>query len=305
MGWTWYNIKELGIARVSSDVKGVTTGPAYLHMIDWEGAKKLGLNLTQEQVTLTGNGQPIDTQSSLGGIECAVETGVLTPEVEAAIYGMHHNEDPDRTRTIWHEDSGGVYVGLYARTDKVGTNGEDVWLWVPKVQFATYNKDVSENAHRNLVYNGAANLTKSSIQFEEINAETGILETLTKRFAFIEDNRRVAASLFAPEVGYLVKTTSFPITGHVVSANISIVFPRSLKRASINKSTILLKQSSTPVAFALSVTTTTETDDTIVINPTAPPSAATVYTVTLKEALQDIDGNHLEADESLSVTTAA
>lgn len=303
MSWTWFNIKELAIALQKSDVKGVTTGPEYYAKLNWDGAKKLGVNLNQDQITGTGNGLPIDTQTAQGTVEIAVETIVMTPEVEAVLYGQGHVEDPDKSRLVYHEDSVGNYVGLWARTDKVGTNGEDVVLWIPRAQFASNNKDASENAHRNLTYNGAASYTKSSIQFEELNRTTGLLETITKRFLMVEDNNRVAASLFSPNSGYLVPTTT-DITGHSVSANINIDFPRSLKRASINKSTVLFKQSATPVAFALSIADNSGTDNRIIINPNSNLSAATTYTVTLKTAIQDVDGNHIETDTEIDVTTA-
>jgi len=308
MGYTWFNLKELAVARVVTDAKGVTSGPTYGSRIDWEGAKKIGINLSQEQITATGNGVPIDVQTSLGKVEIAVETNVMTPEVHAAIYGEHHSEDPDKTRMVYHMDSGGKYVGVWARTDKIGTNGEDVWLWIPNAMFATNNRDSSENQHRNLTYNAAASYTKSSLSMEEINETTGVLETITKRFILVEDNNRVAASLFSPNTGALVVSTpAAPITGHVVSASIVITFPRSLKRASINKSTVLLKLALTPFtpfAFDLTLSKTTLDDDTMTINPTGSLAAATEYSVTLKEAVQDVDSNHLAADTSISVTTA-
>lgn len=306
MSWTWFNIKELGIAVKKTDAKGVTTGPTYDRLINWDGAKKLGLNLTLEQIVLLGNGLPRDTQSNLSGVDIAVETGILTPDVEAALYNMTHMEKPEESIVAWTDNSFGQYVGLWARTDQVGANGEDVVLWIPSAQFATLNKDVSENAHRNLVYNGKADYTKSLYELEEVNPTTGVLETVYRKIIFLERNRRTAASLFAPEVGYLTVTTASPINDHAVAANISIQFPRSLKRASINKSTVLFKQGSTPVAFTLSVTTTTETDDTLVINPTpATLDNGTAYTVTLKEALQDIWDNHLEEDTNIVVNTVA
>lgn len=304
MGWTWFNIKELAVALQKSDVKGVTTGPEYYAKLNWDGAKKLGVNLNQEQITATGNGLPIDTQTSQGTVEISVETNILTPEVEAVLYGQGHVEDPDKSRLIYHEDSVGNYVGLWARTDKVGANGEDVVLWIPRAQFATNNKDAGENAHRNLSYNGAASYTKSSIQFEELDRTTGVLATVTKRFLMVEDNNRVGASLFSPNTGYLTVTTSSPINSHPVGNNINIDFPRSLKRASINKSTVLFKQGVTPVAFALSIADNSGTDNRIVINPSSSLAAATEYTVTLKTAIQDVDGNHLEEEVTITVNTA-
>lgn len=306
MGWTWYNIKELYAARVKRDIKGSTTGPEYLHKVLWDGAKKIGLNLNQEQQILTGNGLPIDVQSSLGGIEVAVETGVLTPEVEAVIYNQAHSETPESSDLVWHEDSGGVYAGVWARTDKVGANGEDVVLWIANVQFATYNKDANENQHRNLVYNGQAAMTKSSIQYEEINDETGILETKTKRFAFKEMNRRVAARLVAEVVGYLTVLTATPIAAHPIANPIVIELSRQVKRASVNKSTVLFKQGSTPVAFALSLDDEDDLiDNEIVVTPAAALANETAYTVTLKETVQDIHGNMLEEDTIITINTAA
>lgn len=308
MPWTWYNIKQLGVAVKKTDAKGVTTGPTYDRLIDWDGAKKLGLNLTLEQIVLLGNGVPRDTQSNLSGVDIAVETGILTPDVEAALYNMTHMEKADESVVAWTDASFGQYVGLWARTDQVGTNGEDVVLWIPSAQFATLNKDVSENAHRNLVYNGKCDYTRSLYELEEVNKNTGVLETVYRKIIFLERNRRAsaAASLFDPEVGYLTVSTSFPINNHPVANNIVIKFNRSLKRASINKSTVLFKQAGTPVGFTLSVSTDTLTDDTLTINPTpATLDNGTAYTVTLKEALQDIHDNHLEADLDLVVNTVA
>ena len=54
------------------------------------------------------------------------------------------------------------------------------------------------------------------------------------------------------------------------------------------------------------MSTDTLTDDTLTINPTPAALAnSTAYTVTLKEALQDIHDNHLEADLDLVVNTVA
>jgi len=296
-----YNIKELAVALVLTDAKGGIAGPTYGPKVEWEGAQKIGLNINQNQVELLGNGLILDAQSSLDKADVSIEAGLITPEIEALIYQINHSEKPDATEITWHEDSGNAYVGVWAKTDQVGANGEDLVMFLPRVQFASRNTDQAQRAYRTNQYSASAVFTKSSFPLEEI--VSGVLTTVYKKIIFMESQRRVAASLFTRSTTPLTVLTS-NITSHPVANNIVIQLSASLKRATVNKYTVLFTLTGTPVACAISLSTDDNDDDTITINPTVNLTGSSTYLVTLKSCISDVDDNTLGTDAVVSVATA-
>lgn len=302
--WQAYNVKQLAVAPIISDPTGGTSGPVYGKRERWFGSQSVNVNLNQEQTTLLGDGIPLDSQSSLDAVEISVEAARVTPEVEAMIYNMARNKTPDEDSLIFHEDSGAAYVGLWAMTDKVGRNGENVVLWLPRVTFASLQRNQAQRAYRTNQFSGQALFTESSYPIETVNSDNE-LETIYKRIIMKETNNKVSASLVEPTVGALTLVTA-NITGHSISANISVQLSRTLRRNTVNRYTVLFRTAvgATPVAHLATFATTTDTDDTIVINPSSNLSGATSYHVIIKSAVEDEDGNTPAADLQLTVTTA-
>lgn len=303
--WQAYNVKQLAVAPIISDPVGGTAGPIYGKRERWFGAQSINVNLNQEQVTLLGDGIPLDSQSSLDAVEVSVEAARVTPEVEAMIYNMARNKTPDEDSLIFHEDSGAAYVGLWAMTDKVGRNGENVVLWLPRVTFASLQRNQAQRAYRTNQFSGQALFTESSYPIETVNNDNQVA-TIYKRIIMKESNNKVSSNLVDPTVGALTLVTS-TITGHPIASNISVQLSRTLRRNTVNRYTVLFQTNvgSTPVPFSATFATTTEDDDTIVINPTSNLSLSTTYKVIIKSVVEDEDGNTPASDLQLNVTTAA
>lgn len=303
--WQAYNIKQLVIAPIVSDPVGGTSGPTYGNKVVWTGAQSINLNLNQEQTTLLGDGIPLDSQSSLDAVEVQVEVARVTPEVESAIYNMARVKTPTKDQLIFHEDSGAAYVGVWARTDKVGRNGEDMVLWLPRVTFAGLQRNQAQRAYRTNQFSGQALFTESSYPIETVGSDN-IAKTVYKRIIVHETNNKVSASLVSPVLAPVTLVSSGTITGHAVGANISIQLNRGIRRNTVNRYTVLFQtvSGSNPFTHQVSFATTSETDDTLVINPTGNLAGATSYKAILKSVIEDVDGNTPAADLEVTVTTA-
>lgn len=122
-------------------------------------------------------------------------------------------------------------------------------------------------------------------------------EKVTTSFG-LPDNPLKKGDVTAPSISSVLPANN--ATSVVTSTSASVTFSEAMNPATLNSSTLIIKQGTTVIPGSVSVAGLVAT-----FTPAASLSANTLYTGTVTSAAQDIAGNPLAADYTWNFTTAA
>lgn len=296
-----YDIIEAIAKKVTADSDVSTSGPTYgTTEFRVPGIQSVSININREKQILRGDGVILGTESSIDEIPVQLEIAKRDPDFEALIYGMAAWQTPDGSNLAFTDESVPNYVGLWLRTNKVGSNGKDVVIYIPK--FKADSQQMQQQAR-----NFASNQISGNGVFTESTFEVIRDGVVTyEKIAFKEQLRNTAASLYTSTDTTAPTITTSNITGHAVGDNIVLVSDSVLNPNTVNAYTVLLKTggtigSGTPVAATV-ILASNGTD--ITINPTSSLGAATTYNAYATTSVEDLAGNAIAANDGITVATA-
>lgn len=296
-----YEVVEAVIQVLTADSSASTTGPTYnSRQIRVPGIQSVSINTQREKQTLRGDGVILGTESSLDEIPVSLEVAKLDPDFKSALFGEAAWATPEGYKIALTDESVPNYVGLWLRCNKVGTNGRDLVIYIPKFKADTEQAQQQQRAFGTLQISGAAVFTES--KFEVFREGVQAYEQLAVRY----DYRLTAASIYSSTDSTAPTISTSNITSHVISANIDIDVTEALNPNTVNEYTVLLKTGGTVGSGSL-VACSVSLDaagNTITINPDSSLSAATTYNVHVTTAVEDLNGNAFAALSGITVTTA-
>lgn len=297
-----YDVVEAIVKKVTADVSSSTTGPTYsTRMYLVPGIQSVSLNINREKQTLRGDGAILATESSLDEVPVQIEVAKRDPEFEALLYGF----------AAWQTDAGSFLahtdestpndVGLWLRTNKVGANGKDVVIYIPKFKADTQQLQQQQRNFATNQISGAAVFTESSFEVWRDGVSSD------ERMAWREEFRNTAASLYTVSDSTAPTITSSNITDHVITANITLTASEALNPNTVNDSTVLLKTGATIGSGTIVPASVSLSEDglTITVNPTSSLSASTSYNCYATVYVEDLAGNAIAANDGITVATAA
>lgn len=296
-----YNVIEAIAKKLLTDLTSSLTGPTYGSAVHAPGIQSVSVNLNRDVQTLQGDGKILGTESSITEIPVTLEIAQRDPEFEALLYGMAAWRTPTEFNLSMTDNSTPNYVGLWLRTDRVGVNGKDVVIFIPKFQAAGQQLQQQQRQFRTNQISGGGVFTQSTFEV----FRDGVLAQ--EAVAFQEQFRDTGAPLLAVSSDVTAPTISTAnITGHVISADIVIATVEALNPNTVNKYTVLLKTGSTigsgtlvPCTVSINTAGTS-----ITINPTSSLTASSSYNVHFTTYVEDLVGNTFAALSGITVATA-
>lgn len=295
-----YNVIEAICKKMLTDSASSITGPTYGAAMHVPGIQSVSVNLNRDVQNLLGDGKILGVESSITEIPIQLEIAQRDQEFEALLYGMAAWRTPTEMNLAFTGDSSPNYVGLWLRTDRVGANGKDVVIYIPKFQAAQQQMQQQQRQFRTNQISGGGVFTASKVEVLRDGVVT------TESLAFQEQYRDTAAALLSSSDSTAPTITTANITGHVVGADIVIDVDGALNPNTVNKYTALLKTGATIGSGTLvACTVALNTAGTqITINPTAALTGATSYNVQLTTYIEDLAGNAFAALSGITVATA-
>ncbi len=298
-----YEIVEAVAQYMSSDSSASNSGPTYAtRQVRAPGIQSVSINVQREKQTLRGDGVIKGTESSLDEIPVTLEIAQKDPDFEALIFGKAAWATPDGYKIALTDQSEPNYVGLWLRTNKVGANGKDLVLYLPKFKADAQQEGLQQRAFGTNQITGSAVFTDSKFEvFEEgVQAFRGM--------AHLEHFRDTAASLYTSTDSTAPTITTSNITNHPVGSNIEVDVSEALNKNTVNAYTVKLRTGSTIGGGTVvdADITTNAAGTKIIIDPDSNlTGSATVYHVHVTEKVEDINGNAFAAASGITVTTTA
>lgn len=296
-----YDVIEMIARKVLTDVSAGQAGPTYdTKIIRAPGIQSISINVNREKQTLRGDGIICGTESSLDEVPVELEIAKRDPEFESLLYGMPAWQTPTELNLALTDQSNPNEVGIWARTNKVGSNGKDLVIWIPKFKADSQQLQQQQRNFRTNQISGSGAFTESSYPV----VRDGIASF--ERIAFLEQLREAAAALYTISDSTPPTITTSNITGHVASADITITASEVLNPNTVNNATVLLKTGGTIGSGTLvsaSVLLQSNGLD-IVINPTANLTSGQTYNVYATTYVEDISGNVFAAIDGITVAVA-
>lgn len=298
-----YEVVEAVVQLISADSSASNSGPTYAtRQLRVPGIQSVNINVQREKQTLRGDGIILGTESSLDEIPVTLEIAQIDPDFHAMLFGMPAWATGDGYKIALTDESEPNYVGLWLRTNKVGVNGKDLVIYIPKFKADTEQQQQQQRAFGTLQISGAAVFTDSKFEvFEE-----GVQDY--QKMAIQYNYRDTAASLYTSTDSTAPTITTTNITDHPVADNIVVEVSEALNKNTVNEYTVTLKTGGT-IGSGTLVACTVSIDaagDTITINPDSSlTGSATVYNVHVTTAVEDLNGNAFAASSGITVTTPA
>jgi hypothetical protein len=312
-----FNLKEAYLAKVIDDNPNSITGPTYGTLYKADCIKKVSVLNKDTTVKQPGDGVGnCGTDIYLEEAEVGLTMGARNDELMAAITGAAYYSEPGRTRYKYTSGAIPNYCVIIGRTDKTGTNGQDVWLIISNAKFGGDGATMENQKYSDFDLKGSAEYTKSTVPV----VRDGL--TLYENALWETVNNDVAESIVSGAADFISATVVAPSSGAptftatplhnatnvVIGISPTFLANKTLKQSTVNEYTAWIALKATPTVRLPATVTLTQSSvarDLITINPATDLTAGTEYRCTLTTAITDENSNALASQGAYDFTTAS
>lgn len=301
-----FNIKECYVIEHVDNPNSIA-GPTFGRYHRANCVKKVSVTNKENVVKQAGDGVGnCGVETYLEEAEVALTLGGRNDLMSSKIFNAAFWLSPGTSHYAYTSGATPNYVTIIARTDRVGTNGRDLWLIIYKAKFTGDGVNLEVPNFSNIEMKGTAEFTESRIPVvrDNLTVYERALWKVEEHATAQEINPAIADST-AITVSSSVPTLSPTVTDFAVANNLTVTLSEEPLPESINEYTVYVVETATPnVRIPAVVTISTSSPWVVTVNPTASLSATTSHKLIATTAVMDKAGNALATQYEAAFTTA-